>query len=292
MSKISVGLRYMAESAFWFSIMSVLVKWAGETVPFQEIVLARTVVAFLLSYGMLRFEGVNVWGERKDLLILRGLLGFGGLCCFYYSVTSIPLADATVIQYTNPVFVGLLAALLLSEKLNYKIVMSALAALAGVALIAQPSFIFGGDGTRLELFDVGVALAGALFSAGAYTTVRKLGQTEHPVVVVFWFPMVSFPLILPWAISTGYIPNLTELALLCGVGVSTQFAQVRMTQGLKLEEAARATAMTYLQVVFAFVWGMLLFDEFPTTWAFAGATVVLISTWFVTRVRKAAKSSK
>ena len=287
MSNIPVGLRYMAESAFWFSIMSVLVKWAGQTVPFQEIVLARTVVAFGLSWGMLRYEGVDIWGNRKDLLITRGLLGFGGLCCFYFSVTELPLADATVIQYTNPVFVGLFAALFLAEKLNPKIVLSALVALAGVALIAQPSFIFGSEGSRLEFFPVSVALAGALFSAGAYTTVRKLGETEHPVVVVFWFPMVSFPLILPWAISTGYVPNLAELAILFGVGLSTQFAQVRMTQGLKLERAARATAMTYLQVVFAFVWGMLLFDEFPTLWAFIGAATVLISTFVVTRVRHA-----
>lgn len=285
MSSFPLGLRYMAESALYFSIMSVLVKWAGQTVPFQEIVLARTVVAFVLSYAMIRRARISPWGVRKDLLLLRGALGFGGLCCFYYAITHLPLADATVIHYTNPVFVGLLAGLFLSERMHPAVIASAFAALAGVVLIAQPSFLFGTDSARLDLFGVGVAVAGALISSAAYTTVRKLGETEHPVVVVFWFPMVSLPFALPWAISTGYVPDLGELALLLGVGISTQFAQVRMTQGLQLEKAARATAMTYLQVVFAFVWGMLLFDEFPDAFGFAGAAIVLVATFFVTRVR-------
>ncbi len=281
----------MIESAFYFSIMSVLVKLAGKTVPFQEIVLARTIVAFTLSYIMIRRMKVSPWGNRKSLLIMRGVFGFGGLSCFYYAVTHLPLADVTVIQYTNPVFVALLAALVLGERIAGVAFLAAFVSLVGVGIIAQPSFIFGGEST-LDSFDVMIAVIGAVFSAFAYTTVRKLGETEIPVVVVFWFPMVSLPFITPWALSTGYIPDLTEIAILIGVGISTQIAQIRMTQGLQLEAAGRATSMTYLQIVFATVWGVLLFGEVPSIWTAIGGFLIVICIFLVARARTPAPSAQ
>lgn len=269
----SLGLRYMVESAFYFSLMSVFVKLAGQTVPVSHIVLARSVVAFTLSLVMLRMQGIPVFGVRRDLLALRGAFGVGGLICFYYSVTELPLADATTIHYTNPIMVALAAGFFLSEKITRGVVAATLACVVGVILVARPEFLFGGE--TVNQLAVWAAVGGAVFSAGAYTTVRKLGQTDHPLVVVFWFPMIALPFVLPWAIWNGYVPSLYELLILLGVGVSTQFAQVRMTQGLQLESAARATSMTYLQVVFAFVWGLILFGEVPSWTALAGACMIV-----------------
>lgn len=281
---MTVGLRYMVESAFYFSIMSVLVKLAGRTVPFQEIVLARTGVAFVASLAMLRVQGIPVWGHNKPLLFARGVLGFTGLACFYYALTHLPLAEATVIQYANPVLVAVLAALLLGESLSAGVVVAGLACVAGVVMIAHPSFLFG-QGSELPPLALGASILGAFVSAAAYTAVRRLGRTEHPVVVVFWFPLVSLPFAIPWAVSTGYLPNLTEIAILIGVGAATQIAQVRMTQGLQLEQAGRATSMTYLQVVFAIVWGVVAFGEVPGPWALAGAATVTFATLWVARSR-------
>ncbi|MEZ4458560.1 MAG: DMT family transporter [bacterium] len=283
---MTLGLRYMVESAFYFSIMSVLVKFAGRTVPFQEIVLARTAVAFVASIVMLRARGISVWGVNRPLLVLRGVLGFVGLVCFYYSITHLPLADASVIQYTNPVLVAVLAALLLGEALTVGVVVSAIACFIGVVMIARPAFLFGAH-EPLPPVALAAAITGALVSSFAYTVVRKLGATDHPIVIVFWFPLVALPFALPWAISTGYVPNVHELALLLGVGIATQAAQVRMTQGLQLEQAGRATSITYLQVVFAFVWGLLLFDEVPAWPAVLGAVTVLAAVVFVARSRRA-----
>ena len=279
------GLRYMVESAFWFSIMSVLVKAAGEGVPVEQIVFARSLIAMVLSFALLRRAGISPWGTRRGLLALRGIFGVGGLSCFYYALTHLPLADATVIQYTNPAFVALFAALALGERLGWLEILGAAICLCGVALIAQPAFLFGGQAPRLELDGVGVALAGALFSAAAYTTVRKLGETEEPLVTVLWFPLVAAPVLLPFALAAGHVPTLTELALLLGVGLVTQIAQVRMTQGLKLERAARATAMTYLQIVFAFGWGIALFGEIPDALTLVGAVVIVASTFGIGRLR-------
>ncbi len=281
---LSKGLRYMIEGAFWFSFMSVGVKFAGRTVPVEQIVLARAAVALVLSFVWIKKLGISPWGNRRGLLIARGVLGTIGLVCFFWAVTEMPLADATVIFYTNPVFVGIWAALFLGERLHRIDVLGAIASLVGVALIARPTFLFGGE-SPLELTQVLVALTAAFVASMAYTLVRKLGETEEPIVVVFWFPLVATPILLPFAVATGYVPNWWELLILFGIGCATQVAQVRMTQGLKLETAARATSMTYLQVVFAFVWGVLLFGEVPTVFTVAGALVVMAAIFAISRYR-------
>lgn len=282
-----IGLRYMAEASLYFSLMSVTVKLASQRgVPWEQIVFARSLFAVVVTYVWLRSVGLAPWGDRRGWLILRGVVGVGGLMCFYYALSELPLGDATVIQFTNPAFVAVFAVFLLGEKLRPRYVVGALVCLVGVALVAQPSFLFG-DAPRLPLFPVGVALAGAVFSAVAYTIVRRLGRTEHPLVTVLYFPLVATPVTLPLALMAGYVPNLGDLFALGGVGLFSQLAQVRMTQGLKLENAARATAVTYLQVVFAFIWGVLLFAEVPDALSLLGATIIIAATLAVSLTRQA-----
>src|SRR5690606_10596430 len=91
--RIPRGLRYMATGAFFFSVMSLLVKLAGQGVPSQEIVLVRSLIMALLSYAALRQRRIRVLGTQRPLLVLRGLLGFGALSCFYYAIVHLPLAD-------------------------------------------------------------------------------------------------------------------------------------------------------------------------------------------------------
>lgn len=264
----------MAYGAFWFSLMSLLVKTAGQRLPSMEIVLARAVVSLVLSYGLLRRAGVPIWGTNRRLLVLRGVLGFAALACFYYALVHLPLAEATVIQYTNPVFTALLAAWLLRERFGVWEGACVAASLAGVLLIARPGFLFGGAGA-LEPVTVAIALAGALFSAGAYVTVRRLGRSEHPLVIVFYFPLVTVPATLPLVAPVWVWPRGWEWLVLLGVGVTTQIAQVYMTKGLQQVPAGRATAVGYLQIVFAGVWGALFFREYPDGWSVAGAALIV-----------------
>src|SRR5688572_20362062 len=99
----------MIVSAFAFSVMTLLVKLAGQRIPSQEIVTVRAALTLLLSYAALRRAGLPVLGTRRPLLIVRGLFGFAALSCIYYAVTHMPLAEATVIQYLHPPFTALLA---------------------------------------------------------------------------------------------------------------------------------------------------------------------------------------
>lgn len=266
----------MAYGAFWFSLMSLFVKVAGQRLPSQQIVLVRGAITLGLSYLLVRRAGVSIWGRNRRLLLLRGTLGFVALSALYYSLVHLPLAEATIIQYTNPVFTAVLAALLLREHMGAWEVGCVLASLLGVVLVVRPGFVFGGS-PDLDTRAVAVGLAGALCSAGAYVTIRKL-TAEHPLVIVFYLPLVTFGGTVPIAAATLVWPTPLEWLVLLAVGVTTQIAQVYLTRGLHLERAGRATAVGYLQVIFATLWGALFFAERPDGWSLAGGALILGST--------------
>jgi drug/metabolite transporter (DMT)-like permease len=272
----------MVLGSFWFSVMSLLVKLAGRGLPAMEVVLFRGLLTLALSAAIVRRAGYAPFGTRatRPLLFLRGLVGTIALSCFYTSLVHLPLAEASVIQYTNPIFTALLAGLILRERTGWRDLVGVVAGLAGVVLIARPASLFGGA-TRLDPHYLALALFGALCSAGAYVTIRAIGHREHPQVVVLWLPMLTVPMSLPLAARGWRLPSGGEWLLLAGIGLTTQLGQLELTRGLQAEKAGRATAIGYVQIVFAAVWGMLVFGERPGAWTLAGASVILASTLLV-----------
>ena len=283
---VSTGLRYMIAAAFMFSLMSLFVKLAGRRLPSQQIVLVRSLVTLAYSYAALRWYGRSVWGHDRWGLLLRGVVGFAALSCVYYGLTRLPLAEATVIQYTHPVFTALLAALLLEESMHRGEVIGLLLSLSGVVLIARPALLFGSHAAALDLTAVGVALLGAIGSAGSYVIVRKLRRTEHPLVIVFYFPLVSTLGALPTALPDALWPTPLEwVILVLGIGLTAQLGQLFLTRGLHLERAGRATAVSYLQIIFAALWGVLFLHEYPDLLSVAGALLVMGGTLLTARTR-------
>ncbi len=285
------GLRYMAVGAFCFAVMSALVKLAGARLPTMEVVLARSVVVLAISWVSLRAAKVPVWGRRRGLLLLRGSLGFVALSAFYYAVIHLPLADATVIQYTNPIFTAVLAALVIGEGIRRREMALILLSLTGVVVMVRPAFLFGGGASALPAIPSAVALTGAVFSAAAYVVVRFLGRSgrggegrgEHPVVIVYWFALVSTLGALPFAATRFVMPTGWEWGVLLAIGVSTHLGQLFLTMGLRDERAGRAMAVAYLQIVFAAAWGLLFFSEVPDRWTVTGAGIIVLATWLVSR---------
>jgi drug/metabolite transporter (DMT)-like permease len=286
----SPGVRYVVASAFFFSVMSLGVKLVGQRIPSQEVVLVRGVLNAGFTYGMLRQARVRPWGNRPRVLILRGIFGFLALSCLYYGLVQLPLAEATVLQYTNPVWTALFAAWLLEERMRRGEMGLVLASLLGVILIARPAFLFGGGGARLDIFAVAVVLLGSMFSAAAYVTVRKLARTEDPLVIVFYFTLVTVAGSLPGSAAALVWPTALEWGFLLLVAVTAQAGQVFLTLGLQLQPAGKATAIGYLQVVFAAAWGAVFFSELPDAWAIAGAGIILGSTLIIARLHSRATS--
>lgn len=286
---LAPGVRHMAVGALWFSVMTALVKAVGRTLPSQEIVLVRGAVMLALSTAMVLRAGLYPWGARdqRGLLVLRGVFGFAALSFFYASLVHLPLAEANLIQYTNPVFTAVLAVWVLGERMGRREVLCVAASLAGVVLVVRPALLGGGPSV-VSPQAAAVALAGALCSATAYVTVRRI-RGESPLVIVFYLSLVTVPATLPLTLPQWVWPTAFEWLLLAAIGVTTQIAQVNMTRGLQLEPAGRATAVAYLQVVFAALWGIAFFGERLDAWVVAGAALILASTVVLTRRGRAAE---
>jgi drug/metabolite transporter (DMT)-like permease len=274
----------MAAAAFFLSLMALTVRVVGQRLPTMEVVMARSVVVLVLSWGLMARRGIAPLGHARRRLLLRGILGFVALSCYYYGLIHLPLADATVIHYTNPIWTAVFAAAILSETIGLKELAFSAASLGGVVIMARPSALFAGDSaSALPSGPVLVALFGALLSGGAYVTVRALGRTDHPLVVVFWLALVSTIGGAPFLIGRTVIPGAADLLLLALVGVTTFVGQLFITMGLREERAGRAMSVAYLQVVFAGVWGILFLGEYLDAATVTGAAVVLLSTWAVSR---------
>ncbi len=261
----------MLLSALAFSLMGVCVKALGGRLPVEQVVLARSVVSLLISWWMLRRAGVSPWGQRKGLLVSRGVLGTAGLYCVFLAIAGLPLAVATVLQYLHPTFTALLAWPLLGERPGARVWLAVALGWLGVLLLTDPGALAlvlppgtaagVAAGAALPTLPLLFALAGALLSALAYVSVRALRRSEHPLVVVFYFPLLALPLSLPLVLLHPVMPTTAEWGWLLGVGVFTQLGQLALTRGLMTMPAARATALSYVQVPLAALWGLLWFGE-------------------------------
>ncbi len=268
------GLPFMAAAALAFSAMSALVKHAEAGLPTAEIVCARAAITLVLSWLMVQRVGGPLWGTRRGALLLRGTLGFVALGCYYWTLGRLPLAEATTVHHTAPIWTAILAWLVLREALGRGTAAALALGLAGVLLVARP----GAHGLGMDSAGLLVAVVGAVSSAAAYVTVRRLAVTEHPLVIVFYFPLVALPASLVWAAPQWVAPTASEWLLLAGIGVTTQIGQVCLTYGLSREPAARAMAVGYLQVVFAVALGALAFAEVPPWTTLAGAGLIIAAT--------------
>jgi drug/metabolite transporter (DMT)-like permease len=271
----------MLGSAMSFSLMAVAVKAVGDRLPVAEVVLARAVVSLVLSWWMVRRAGIEPWGRRRGLLTLRGVIGSAGLFCVFAALTRLPLAAATVLQYLYPTLSALFGRLLLGERVGGRLVPALLLGWSGVMFTARPDLLGGAGGPggeALPAVGVAIAIAGALLTALAYVTVRELGRSEDPRVIVLYFPLVSVPLTLPFVLLDPVLPTAGEAVLLLAVGILTQLGQVGLTHAITRLPVARATTISYAQVGLAWLWGWAIFAEPVTAGGLLGALLVLAAT--------------
>ncbi len=276
-SKPLKGFLVLLASALSFSLMTVCVKHLRGRVPIAEIVLARAVFSLLLTRLMLKSAGISPWGIDKKLLLLRGFLGTAALFCVFEAINRLSLASATVLQYTYPTFVAVAAAFFLGEKITSRIGLAVIAGWIGITMIVNPSWI----NPELEMLSakaVCIALGGSVLTALAYVSVRKLSKTEHPLVIVHYFPLVSVPISIPFLINNGVWPIGMDWIWLIGVGIFTQLGQIWITEGLSILPAAQACSINYAQVLFSAIWGALIFSEGINKWWITGSIFILLST--------------
>jgi len=255
-----------------FSVMSVLAKLISTTIPTGQIVFVRACVGSILAYWGIRVIGVHVWGNNIKLLLFRGVAGFASLMCFFYTLIALPLAEATILFYTSPCLAAIIATILLRERLSMTIILGLLVCVIGVIFVIQPEFIFNVE--RLDILSVVVGLFGALMAALAFVSIRKLRQTDHTMVIIFYFSFVSIFASAPFVISSYVLPSTIGWIILIGIGISTHIAQFFLTKSLHKVETSRAMGVSYIQVLFATIWGIFIFGDLPNFLAILGMVLV------------------
>ena len=264
------GLALMVVSAAAFALMAAFAKKLLPGAPTQAVVFSRGVMMTTLFVALARREGASLVGSNPRLLLLRGLLGYGALSCYFWSVQHLPLGDAVLLQYSHPVFVAAMAPLFLREKTRRGQWPLILLALLGVALIVRPSGQF-----RPEAL---VGVTGSLMSGLAYMTIRSLSRTDHPLTILVWFPLATIPGSLVATIAAGRDALPASGAEVAGhllVTASAFVGQSALTAGLARVGAARATAVSLAGPVFGVIFELVLFGQPPRPASLLGMAVVL-----------------
>lgn len=270
-----LGVRYMLLSAAGFALMGASVKMVSTYgIPLVEIVAARSLISLLISYLDIKRKKLSVWGHNKSLLVARGLVGAIALFCVYYAVTTLPLAEATLIQYLHPAFTAVIALIFLKESVHLSTILCIVLSILGLTLLAQPSLIHQQQ-TVLPTFSILIAVLGALGSAIAYVLVRKLSQTEDSSVIIFYFPLIALPISLFIPGQQFIMPNIEALGLLILVGIFTQLGQIGLTKAMQNDTASKTTAYSYIQVIFATLLGWIFFAESPSLWTWIGGGLIM-----------------
>ncbi|WP_022942849.1 DMT family transporter [Psychromonas hadalis] len=276
LSYFSPSMRFMLLSAFAFSLMTACVKLvATHNIPVFEIIAARAFVSLVISYLDIKRKKIALWGNNKKLLMARGIIGTLALICIYYAVTTLPLAEATLLQYTYPVFTAVLAFFFLKEKIQRSTLICIILSLLGLVVMVMPNLSTSSN-IVLPWFSVFVALLGALGSAIAYVIVKRLSQSEDSSVIIFYFPLIALPLSIILLGDDFVMPNGEALMLLLFVGIFTQVGQVGLTKAMQSEVATKVSAFSYIQVVFSIIFGLIIFNEVPSVWTLSGGLLIVI----------------
>ena len=253
----------MAASALFFSLMAALAKVAGRhRAPLRDRLrpLRRGGASSRAASSSATARGFR--GAEPRLLVLRGVLGFGALTCFYYAVVHLPLADATVIHFMNPVFTAFIAAVVLGEHLGLReaLLVAPEPRAAWCWWPARPSSSAAaawrpgaGAGRPVRRGPVRRRLRGGAAPAGRATHAHRLllRRRVHAAVRCPWsWPMPRFRRRRCSSSSSAS-------------GVTTHLGQTFVTWGFRLERAGRASAVGYLQIVFAAGWGWLALPRDP-----------------------------
>ncbi|MEN7548959.1 DMT family transporter [Rapidithrix thailandica] len=265
---LSPGVRYMLLASFVFSIMNVCVKHISH-IPAVEIVLFRAGISLAMSYWSLKRQAIPIWGTNTKVLLLRGTFGTLALVLTIWTYHNMPLATAVMLHYLFPVFTAILVSVFLGEKLYKPQWFFFALCLAGI-------FMIKGFDTRVTVTGMGVAILGAFFTACAYTCVRKLAGTDHPLVIIFYFPFIAFPITgilsyFQWVQPLGW-----DWLFLLLIGVLTQIAQVYMTKAYQAEKASKVASVNYVGIIYALGFGYLFFNELFNWKVYIGMGLLLV----------------
>lgn len=251
--------------------MTALVHLAGD-LPSTQKALFRNLPALIFTFFLMlrRHISFRVEPGNRVSMLGRCLSGTAGLLLNFYAIDRLVLADANMLNKLSPFFAVLFSVFLLRERLKPVQGLGVLTAFVGALFIIRPT------GSGLAFLP---SLAGAVsgVSAGlAYTFVRKLGKLgENGIRIVFYFSLVSTLITAPFLLFVRCGMSLHQLMILLGAGLGGTFGQLFITRAYFYAPARELSVYDYMQVLFATLWGWLLFDQVPDAWSLLGYTIIV-----------------
>jgi len=277
LTKNQLGILYMFLSVCTFSVMDLLVKWS-EDYPTGEVLFFRGFFGLLPTYFLIPKNKLKTFYKTTRLKehLFRCLTGLVALIAIVIALRELPLAVVVSLSYAAPLFITILSIFLLSEKVGVFRWLAVLIGFIGVVVISEPGFDEMNIYYLLPLiFCIGMALV--------TITIRKLSTTE-PIWLISIFFTITISIAGLVTIPIGWImPNFQDFILLVLIGVTGGAANLFLTQSYKLSEVSLVAPLKYLSLIFAIIFGYLIWNEVPTLKTLMGAFLVIFASLIIFR---------
>ncbi|GAA0773734.1 DMT family transporter [Roseibium denhamense] len=281
----TIGALWILLAAFLFSIMVALFKFIGQDLSvFQILVVRQSVMLLIVAPKILGGLPGSLATKRPGLQVTRVLFASGAMLCGFTAVVEMPLADATAISFSKTFFITIFAIWLLGETVGVHRWGATIVGFLGVLLMLRPD----GEGF-IDPFAL-LAIAGAACAGMVMIVVRILTRTDPPVTILTYQALGVGALMLIPAIMTWQPPTLSQWGLLLVIGVISWAAQMANIRAFKSGEATAIASLDYTRLLYATIFGALIFSQWPRLETLLGAAVIITASIYT--VRREAKRGR
>ncbi len=269
MTDKSKAIIFMLFSAAGFSVMQTLVKLTTG-IPVYEKVFFRNLISLIIAFFICKKNGSRIMGTstNRPFLFYRSILGSVGMVLYFFAISKMFLADSTIINKTSPFFLTIFAVLFLKEKLHKIQIPALIIVLIAVFLVVKPQF-------NLSMIPATAAFFSSICAAAAYTFVRFLGKREKPETIIFFFSLTNTILMIIPMLLRFTMPNSQQIILLFFTGIFAAIGQFGLTHAYKLAPASEIAIYNYINILFAFVIGIVIWHEIPDVYSIIGGIIII-----------------
>ncbi len=269
------GALFMLASGAMFAVMMAIVRLvSGEIHPF-EAAFFRNVIGLVLLAPWLLMTGIGVLNAgRFHVHLLRAGFGLAAMLLLFTALSRLPLAEATALSFTSPLFATIGAAVVLRERVHRRRWLATCVGLLGALVVLRPGIAAFNPASL-------IALSAALFIAAAMLSIKSLSRTEHPNAIVLIMGLLMTPASLIPAAFFWTWPTPATWGWLLLMGFAATVGQICLTRAFAAAEASAVMPIDFIRLVFVSVLGYLLFGEVPDPWTWIGAAIIIVSTLYI-----------
>jgi len=279
-----LGIGFVLLSCITITISALLIRTIGKDLSGFQVVLIRCGFSLIYILILNARRGPDLFiSPRPGLLVIRSCVLAIVVLGNFYAIVHLPLVQVTALQFTKPLFLVVLAALFLSEKIRLPRTLATLCGFIGVLVILQP----GTDTNAVQL----IAIAAALSMAVIAVITKKMTRDHTTTAMVFYGNLCIVLLCLGPAIAYWQMPTLFQWGIIAALGLSAYAGQVLIVQAYRYAETTIVTPFEYIRLIFIAIAGFIVFAEIPDDWTIIGAIIISGSTLYIT-LREAKKKRR